>query len=242
MRSTSLVIVLSLASLAVCFWNRKDVPENLNLRPETADEPRQTPSDAAAFAVRYSGTDYTVEPKFKYELTGVVVSFRHHDGRSRMHSRAGDHLNMLDVCVIWGANAEHPDINQLDFWNGIFTCNVKTRDRDAWARFDMNQLSNNHLISDDEAIRDAVTKVAIGDQIRIRGFLASYSGPGGTRGTSTTRSDTGDGACETIYVRSFDIMEPALNYWRSGMYGSLMLLIGGLAAHFRRPYRPYRNA
>ena len=65
-----------------------------------------------------------------------------------------------------------PDINALEFWNGIFTCNVKTGDRDAWAAFDMYQLSNNHLISDDPAIRDAVTDISIGDQIRVRGYLA----------------------------------------------------------------------
>ena len=146
-------------------------------------------------------------PEYEYELYGMIVSYRHHDGNSRMHRRAGDHLNMLDVCVVWGETAASRHLHKIDFWNGIFTCNVKTRDQQAWDSFDMYQLSNNHLISDQEHIRDRVTGIRIGDQIRVRGWLSSYTGPAGTRGTSTTRRDTGDGACETIYVDQFDIRQ-----------------------------------
>lgn len=62
-------------------------------------------------------------------------------------------------------------------WNGILTCNVSMRDRAAWAAFDSLQLSNNHLVSDDALLREAVLDVGIGDQIRVRGWLASYTGP-----------------------------------------------------------------
>jgi len=117
---------------------------------------------------------------------------------------------------------------------------VQTRDQDAWDSFDMNQLSNNHLLSADAAVRDRVRQIRVGDQIRVRGQLAGYSSPGvGKRGTSTTRTDTGDGACETIYVERFDIVRAATNYWRGSMWGALLLLIVGLILHFRRPYRPH---
>jgi hypothetical protein len=173
----------------------------------------------------------------------MIVSYRHHEGNSRMHRRAGDHLNMLDVCVVWGDNATSPLIHKLKFWNGIFTCNVKTSDQDAWDAFDIYQLSNNHLISDDDFIRDQVKGIGIGDQIRVRGYLASYSNDGGgKRGTSTTRLDTGDGACETLYVEQFDIIQPATSGWRISMYASLAVFLLATFLHFRRPYRPYEDA
>ena len=104
----------------------------------------------------------------------------------------------------------------------------------------MNQLSNNHLISDDDFIRRQTRKIQIGDQIRVRGYLASYSNPGGgRRGTSTTRTDTGDGACETVFVESFRIVQPATSYWRISMWVSLSLFLAGLFVHFKRPYKPY---
>jgi hypothetical protein len=169
----------------------------------------------------------------------MIVSYRQHEGNSRMHLQANDHLNVADVCVVWGDNTES-ELQKLDFWNGIFTCNVFTRNMQAWESFDMNQLSNNHLISDDDFIRRQVRKIQIGDQIRVRGYLASYSNPnGGKRGTSTTRTDTGDGACETVFIESFRIVQPATSYWRISMWVSLSLLLFGLFVHFKRPYKPY---
>ena len=104
----------------------------------------------------------------------------------------------------------------------------------------MAQLSNNHLISADDFIRRQVRKIGIGDQVRVRGYLAGYSSPGvGKRGTSTTRTDTGNGACETIYVEHFDIVSKATSFWRISMWASLALFIVGLVLHFRRPYRAY---
>jgi hypothetical protein len=58
-------------------------------------------------------------------------------------------------------------------------------------------------------------------------------------GTSTTREDTGDGACETIYIDDFEILEPAVNRWRLSMYAALAVLVAALLVHFLRPYRPY---
>lgn len=240
MNLSKILIFASLPVLLVSFWNRNTLPASIDYVPQVFEAPLQSPTRNKPFGVRYKGIEYEVEPQYDYELHGMVVSFRHHDGNSRMHLRSNDKLNMLDVCVIWGDNVRHPDLNELQFWNGIFTCNVSTRDQAAWDAFDMYQLSNNHLISDDELIRDRVSDLNIGDQIRVRGSLASYgSSGGGKRGTSTTRLDSGDGACETIYVSDFTIVEAATSYWRLTMYASLMTLLAGLGLHFTRPYKPY---
>ena len=107
----------------------------------------------------------------------------------------------------------------------------------------MSQLSNNHLISASPYIRDRVAAVRIGDQIHIKGSLSRYRavGNGGLRGTSTTREDSGDGACETILVDQFEIVVPGSSGWRTAMWTSLVILIAALAVHFMLPYRPYRD-
>jgi len=243
MKLSNIAIATSFIWLIVSFWNRNDLPRNVSLLPALADEPVQEPTRKDAFTALYNDIEYLVEPEFEYELYGMVVSYRHHEGDSRMHRRAGDHLNMLDVCVVWGDNAANPLIHKLEFWNGIFTCNVQTRDMEAWESFDMVQLSNNHLISDDEFIRDQVRDINVGDQIRVRGYLSSYGNEGGgKRGTSTTRLDTGDGACETLYVEQFDIVQPAVSFWRSSMYLALIVFLVAAFVHFRRPYRPYSSS
>ena len=58
----------------------------------------------------------------------------------------------------------------------------------------MNEVSNNHLITADDSIRDRVAGVAVGDQVHLRGLLTRYGSGNGVRGTSTTRDDVGDGA------------------------------------------------
>lgn len=225
--------------LLVSFWKRNDIPGDIAFHAAIDQEPVQTPTSRQPFSAVFDGVDYRIEPKYEYDLYGLVVSYRHHDDSSRMHRLANDHLNMADICVVWGSTARSQYLDKLDFWNGVFTCNVRTSDNAAWASFDMTEMSNNHLISDDRAIRDRVLDVSIGDQIHIRGALAGYgSGGGGKRGTSTTRNDTGDGACETIFIDRFEIVEPARSYWRMAMYLSLAVIAMTLIRHFRQPYRP----
>lgn len=233
-----LLAVSAVVALAA-FWHRNDLPADLEFRKELAAEPRQTATDEPPFSVAYAGVSYAVEPKFAYDLYGLVVSYRLHDGTSTMHRRANDHLNVADICVAWSDTAFSPTLREIRFWNGIFTCNFETRDAEAWARFATNQVSNNHLLSADDRIRDRVAEVSIGDQIHVRGLLASYASPGGKRGTSTTRDDEGNGACETIFIESFAVLEPAHHGWRLALYCALAALAAGIAVHLGLPYRPY---
>ena len=224
--------------LLVSFWNRNALPAHIAFVGALDDEPKQRKVDLRPFSVAYQGVEYAVNPQYAYDLYGMVVSYRQHDGESTMHRRANDHLNVADVCVVWSDTAMSPYLGKLDFWNGIFTCNVQTSDDVAWANFKMNQLSNNHLLSANPAIRERIDDIRIGDQIHIKGQLASYGAVGGpVRGTSTTREDTGNGACETIYVEQFEIVERAWSGWRAAMHFALGVLAVCLLLHFALPYR-----
>lgn len=234
-------MIASAALALVAFWQRNALPSASTLLPQLATEPKQHSTSKAPFVARYAGVAYDVEPQYEYELRGMVVSYRQHDGDSRMHRASNDHLNVADLCVVWGKTAASPHLSDISFWNGIFTCNFSTSSQEAWESVDTAQISNNHLVTDDDVIRSEVRRVSIGDQIRIRGWLSSYGAEGGPgkRGTSTTRTDTGDGACETIFVREFEISKPAQNLWRLALYAALTVLAVTVIAHFRAPYRPY---
>jgi hypothetical protein len=224
--------------LLVSFWNRNALPADIAFVRALENEPRQTKIDKRTFSVSYENIEYTIDPQYSYELYGMVVSYRQHDGESTMHRRANDHLNVADVCVVWSDTAFSEHLRKIEFWNGIFTCNVKTSDDVAWANFKMNQLSNNHLLSADPATRERIDRIRIGDQIRIKGQLASYGAVGRpVRGTSTTREDSGNGACETIFVEQFEIVSAAFSGWRAAMHFSLGVLALCLILHFAMPYR-----
>jgi hypothetical protein len=229
----------SMLVVVVSLWKRDELPPASDLASELASEPLQRPTTKKAFTVEYSRVQYGVEPQYEYELHGLIVSYRQHDGESTMHRRSNDHLNVADLCVVWGDTAASPHLAKIDFWNGIFTCNFRTSDSEAWASIRLDQISNNHLVSGDDFIRERVAGVRIGDQIRIRGWLASYGSGKAKRGTSTTRDDSGDGACETIFVNDLEIIGAAPSHWRAALYASLAVLALSLVVHFRLPYRPY---
>ena len=207
---------------------------------ELENPPLQTAINHAPFNVEVNAVNYQVQPLYDCALYGLVVSYAQHDGDTMLHKLWNDHLNTTDVCVVWSNSAFDLDLNDYSFWNGQFTCNIKTSDSAAWARFDMNQLSNNHLLSNDKAIRNKIKNISVGDQSYIKGWLSEYASEGGgKRDTSITREDTGNGACETIFITEFEILRASQNLWRKLMYLSLFLFLGTIAYHFLSPYQPH---
>ena len=204
------LFVLSLAVAAVTWLRRDDLPP-----PEVYDThrlaaPRQAPTTHQPFDVEVGGQRYRIEPLFDYELQGVVVSY--HDADSFVdtwhHDRWKDFLNVRDLCVIWGDNVRSGIYRDMDFRNDSWTCWAYWPDQETGARFRMDQLSNNHLLTDDPRIQDTLLAARPGDHIRLRGMLARYRnlGNGFSRGTSTNRDDRGNGACETVFLTDFAVV------------------------------------
>jgi len=235
-RINALVFYSSCLLLLVSCWHRNDFPESISMQARLAQEPQQRPVDEAAFSILRDGVAYRVEPRYEYELQGLVVSYALHNPRYSLHRLWNDSLNVADVCVVWRDNIRAQDLNRIKFWNGEFTCNFSTKDTAAWERFRSDQISNNHLLADNDFQRRQIGKVRIGDQIRIRGWLANYSNDKGfSRATSINRDDHGNGACETIYVREFSILQSLQNGWRPllvcallGFAGSAMVWVAAV--------------
>ncbi len=220
------IFMLCLAGLLLSAWQKDVFHNDLVLGEGLTKDPQQLAVEHAPFQVSQGGVSYRVEPLYSYAIEGIVVSLQHHDGDRMLHRTWNDHLNVADLCVVWGHNASHVDLSEFDFWNGQFTCFFQTNSNSAWASFRPDQLSNNHLLSDDEWVRDRIEDLRIGDQVRLNGYLARYSHDSGfERGTSTTRSDTGNGACETLYVEDVWITARMNEGWHlmyaSGWWGAL---------------------
>ncbi len=183
------------------------------------DEPVQTPTAAATFTTEVDQQQYIIEPLFDYELTGIVVSYHNADAIRDIwhHDKWKDFINLRDLCVIWGNNVDNGVYLDMSFSNDSWTCWAYWPDRATGERFDKAALSNNHLLVDESSVKEALMSAERGDQIRLKGMLARYHNPGNNfyRGTSTVRTDTGNGACETIYVNEFEVIKKANPRMRS---------------------------
>ncbi len=232
------ILLISFVILAISFWHRNELPNKKDINPKIAQEPIQELIQHAEFLVNVDDTDYFIQPKYDYELYGMVVSYRVHNSDTGAHLRWGDQLNVADYCVVWSENAFEARLNEMTFRNQEWTCYYQSPNREVGASFNGAKLSNNHLIAGDSGIRERIKKIGIGDQIRIKGWLSSYrSSERFIRGTSINRFDTGNGACETIYVNEIEILSDYTSAWRKLMYVSLFIFLAALARYFYSPFK-----
>ncbi len=235
------ILLLSFIVMVFSFFKRNELTKKEHISSEINQQPIQKPIEQAAFSVNIGDVDYVVQPQYYYELYGLVVSYKQHNSDTGAHARWGDHLNVADVCVVWSENAFEDRLGEMKFWNLEWTCYYQAPNREIHATFNGHQLSNNHLISENLLIRDVIQDIGIGDQIRVKGWLSSYgSRKGAMRGTSTTRTDTGNGACETIYVNEIEIINSHTNTWRKLMYFSFAIFLLCLIRYFTSPVTQHR--
>ncbi|MGE5337032.1 MAG: hypothetical protein ACM3PU_04335 [Gemmatimonadota bacterium] len=235
------LMVTGAVVLALSLSLRHALPSPAELLPDLRDEPAQIPTQAAPFGTTVGGITYTVKPVADYEIRGLVVSS--HDSSAWwdwIHKAANDRLNVVDLCVVFAENVASGAYVGLDFSSGQFVCYAHARSEESWRRFSMRALSNNHLLADRPSIVAKLRDVRIGDQVRIRGWLAEYGHNHGfafRRGTSLTRDDTGNGACETIYVQEVEVLRAGGGAWRWLPWPALGLVLAGIVVWLRAPLR-----
>jgi hypothetical protein len=215
------------------------LPAPADLRTELGNEPLQEPTQAAPFQTTVGGVTYTIKPMADYEIWGLVVSA--HDSDSWwdwIHKAWNDELNVVDLCVVFAENVKTGGYVGLDYSSGQFVCYVQTSSNEIWQRFSMRALSNNHLLADRPSLVSTLRGVQVGDQVRIRGMLAEYAHNHGfafKRGTSMTRDDTGNGACETIYVQEAEVLRTGGKPWRWLRWPAIALMVFGFVLWVRAP-------
>lgn len=146
-----------------------------------------------------------------YVLAGRVVDVQNYYGSSLQNQ-----LSPLDVGISWGFLAED---NDKVTWTSNGTRFLKWRTKDmTWYNEHGGEKgigkywSNNHLIPSDDNIEKLIKTIKKDDYIKIDGYLVNvrYDGKNGEWyrwNSSTTRTDTGDGACEVIYVTNVTWLE-----------------------------------
>jgi hypothetical protein len=219
-KTVKALMLISLLVMALSFWRKDALPPGAQLRPELADEPKQVAVRDKAFRVNVEGVEYDIQPRFSYDLYGVVVELHHSDSWwEYAHAEWNDHVNIVDLCVVWGGSATSGVYRELSYEHTQWECWYRTSSREVFEQFSGNELSNNHLITEDARLAKKMKEVRIGDQVRFTGYLADYTTymngqATGTRTTSTVRTDSGEGACEVVYVTDLQVLRASNRPWR----------------------------
>lgn len=240
-RTVRLLIPLSAGLTLLAAWRQTALPPPEQLRPEVLVEPLQTPVEEPTLRRSVGGVEYRIEPRYRYEIAGLIVSM--HDANTwwdYAHKEWKDHINPVDLCVVWGKNAASGVYRSVSFHNTQWECHFQSNAAAVWQAFALDQVSNNHLVTDDPSMARALRRLAVGEQVRIRGLLVDYiiydnGVVRGGRTTSTTRTDTGPGACEVIYVQSVETLAHPGYLWHIVGRLALVLLAASVVAWLALP-------
>lgn len=200
----SLVIVfLCLMVLVPVLTNTGRVEEYDVIDMDLSDipAPLQT-STTGGTTMEIDGSTLNINYVAEYELYGRVIDLAYYGGKT-----LGDKLSPRDIGVAWGYLASDEAREKVK-WSSIgnrflnneildFKWYQAKGGRDAF----VTHHSNNHLIPANDEVEKKVKKIREDDYVKVTGYLVRVQGTNGFRwGTSTSRTDDGNGACEVIYV------------------------------------------
>jgi hypothetical protein len=147
--------------------------------------------------------DTTLHTRAHFALTARVLS------REDYHFDGGSSLAPMDLAMGWGRMSDTAVLSNIDisqsgrfyYWH-VDAFPIPRREIETSS-------ANMHLIPADAGVRRAMERVHPGEVIHLEGFLVDASRPDGWQWhTSLTREDTGNGACELIYVESLAPVAP----------------------------------
>jgi hypothetical protein len=160
------------------------------------DPPKQTETETAFFTFK----DHQIIPLADFHVNARVLSKKKYS-----FGRESD-LSPIDLALGWGSMSDEAVLekikikqsNRFYFWSvkqfPIPEKKIKT------------QSANMHLIPADSVILKQIKNTRIGDIVNFTGYLVKVVGVDGWKWKSSlTRNDTGNGACEVVYVEDFEI-------------------------------------
>ena len=107
-----------------------------------------------------------------------------------------------DVALGWNRMSDQAVLDQLSISMGNRFFFYRWQGRAPIPQTEIiRSAANNHLIPADDTIRAAIRQLRVGQLVEVSGWLVDAEGPDNFKWrTSRRRDDTGNGACELIYV------------------------------------------
>ena len=196
-----LVVVLLLASLAGAWnWWTSERHERVPPGIVAPHAPRQNALDPPP---TFAAKEHEFVARARYDITARVLR------KEIYRIDGGANLAPVDLGLGWGAMSDTTVVDALEFSQMGRFLYWKPKD---WASFPLTpaqtiaQAAQVHAVPADAAIERKLRNLRPGQVVPLSGYLVDIRGPNGFRwNTSLSRDDTGDGACEIMWIESLAV-------------------------------------
>lgn len=138
---------------------------------------------------------FAITPLATFNLTGRVLSHKTYCCSSQ------DKLAPVDIAFGWGRMTHDMVLASLEISQGSRWYHFRYRDAPPIPQREIEVSSANmHLIPSSPDIEEALRGVRAGQTVTLAGFLVRAEKDNWRWQSSLSREDTGDGACEVIWV------------------------------------------
>jgi len=187
--------VLVLAYLLVRDWQQGPIIHPPGILASAA--PIQTDVQAASFALN----DYQITKRARFEIQARVLSTENY-----YLNREAD-LSPIDLALGWGVMSDQSlldllKISQSSRWyRWRYEGSLPVSDQQV-----ITSSGNMHMVPATSFIESELMDIREGDIVTLQGYLVDVDHESGWHWrTSMSRSDTGGGACEIVYVESIAV-------------------------------------
>ena len=190
---------LSLLVLAICLvgaylsWKERPIPHPPGVL--APDDPVQRLLGADAPVFRQDR--YQIQALAEFALEARVLA------RENYRFDAGAELAPMDLALGWGAMSNSAVLDQIDIQQGYHFYYWSTASFPIPLREIETHSANMHLIPASRSVAKQLRAIRPGHIVRLSGYLVEARRDDGWRWRSSlSREDTGDGACELVWVET----------------------------------------
>jgi len=153
----------------------------------------------AAPTIQHKG--YDIKPQADFIVEARVLS------REKYYMDASAELSPLDLTLGWGAMSDTSVIDKLDIEQSVRFYTWRMERATISLKDVIRQSSNMHMIPANDRVADELAEIRKGSLVRISGQLVKVTNPSGfVWNSSMSRTDTGAGACEVVYVTGVSLL------------------------------------
>jgi hypothetical protein len=164
-----------------------------------AEKPLQVGIEPSGFML----DDYLVTRKARFKIRARVLSIEPY-----YFKRDAD-LSPIDLALGWGEMSDQAVLDQIKISQGNRWYLTRYEGRPPISDQQIiSNSSNMHMIPASRDIEKSLKKLRKGEIVVLKGYLVDVDHESGWKWrTSMSRTDTGDGACEIVFVESLTVEE-----------------------------------